>query len=381
MALTWPAGVRSSGVSCGIKPTGEPDLGLIALDSSLPWAGTFTRSGAAAAPVVWSRELLGKRVQALVVNSGNANACTGRAGEAATSETARAAAASLGCSPREVLVASTGPIGIALPVEKVVAGIPVAAGSLSRDAGPFAGSILTTDTVRKTSESVGEGFRVMGVAKGAAMLAPNMATMLAFVATDAAADPDVLQSVLTAAVAHSFDRVDVDGCQSTNDSVFLFASGAAGRVDEASLRDHVFRVCADLAEQMVRDAEGGSRLVRVRVAGAIDEAGAEGLAHEIARSALWRAAVHGGDPNWGRVVAAMGAADPALDLSEITLSIGGETLFHAGEPTGSLDAGALAMSGDEVIVACSVGTGPGEAEVLTTDLSPEYVKLNAGGMS
>jgi glutamate N-acetyltransferase/amino-acid N-acetyltransferase len=381
MAVTWPPGIRSAGVAAGIKGGDVPDLGMIAFDSPRPWAGTFTRSAAAAAPVLWSRALAGRPLRALVVNSGNANACTGAAGRAAAAATARAAAAVLGCAPEAVALASTGPIGVQLPVEKLVHGIPLAVRGLSPDSAAFADAILTTDTRRKTSEARGRAVRVAGVAKGAAMLAPNMATMLAFLATDAAAPCEVLQRVLTAAVRTSFDRIDVDGCQSTNDSVFLLSSGTAGPVDEDELRACVSEVCGDLAEQIVRDAEGGSRLVRVQVAGALDETAAVGLARAVAQSALWRAAVHGGDPNWGRVVAALGAADPGLDLGALELSIGPEIVFAAGEPAGSPAAAARAMDRDEVTVVCRVGDGAAAAQVLTADLSPEYVELNAGGMS
>ena len=379
MSVTWPDGVEASGVVAGIKPAG-PDLGLIALSSPAPWAGTFTRSGAAAAPVAWSRNLLGRPLRAIVVNSGNANACTGAAGAAAVSETADAAAGALGCAPEEVAIASTGPIGVRLPVDKVTGALPEAVASLSNDVAPFAGAILTTDTRTKVSRRGGDGFEVVGVAKGAAMLAPNMATMLAFLATDAAAAPDDLQGVLNDAVRTTFDRISVDACQSTNDSVFLVSSGTGGPAG-GELRDRVRDVCADLAEQMVRDAEGGSRLVRVRVAGARDETHAVALARGVAESALWRAAVHGADPNWGRIVAALGAADPRLDLSGVAISIGAETVFHAGEPVGSLEEAAAAMSAGDVVVSCRVGDSPTEVELLTADLSPAYVELNAGGMS
>ena len=381
MAVTWPAGVRSSGVAAGIKESGEADLGIVALDAPGAWAGTFTRSGAAAAPVVWSRGLLGGRLSAIVVNSGNANACTGAAGESAVVETVSAVAAELGCDARSVAVASTGPIGVPLPVAKVLHGVPSAAQHLSPDVAPFSRAILTTDTRPKVARRAGDGFEVVGVAKGAAMLAPNMATMLAFLATDAACEAATLQRVLTRAVTTTFDRIDVDGCQSTNDSVYLLSSEAAGPVDERTLGACVTGVCADLAEQMVRDAEGGSRLVRVRVSGAGDDATAETLARAVASSALWRAAVYGGDPNWGRVVAALGAADPGLDLANVTLSIGPVEVFRAGEPAGSLNAAAAAMTNGDVTVACRVGDTSVEVEVLTSDLSPEYVTLNAGGMS
>ena len=381
MAVSWPAGVAASGVAAGIKPAGEPDLGVLALEEPAAWAGTFTRSGAAAAPVTWSRNLLGRPLRAIVVNSGNANACTGAAGEAAVAATAHAAALLLGCSPDEVALASTGPIGTKLPVDKVVAGLPRAVGALTPDVAPFAEAILTTDTRCKVARHAGGGFEVVGVAKGAAMLAPNMATMLAFLATDAAADAAVLQRVLAAAVRTSFDRISVDACQSTNDSVFLVSSGVAGPAQEDNLLGAVTQVCADLAEQMVRDAEGGSRLVRIRVAGARSEADAEALARGVAASALWRAAVHGGDPNWGRVVAALGAVDPGLDLSDLAVSIGSETVFSDGEPVGSMEDAAGARAGDDVVVSCRVGDAPAEVELLTADLSPAYVELNAGGMS
>ena len=381
VTVTWPAGVGSSGVASGIKPSGEADLGVIALAAPAPWAGTFTRSGAAAAPVSWSRSLLGRPLRAIVVNSGNANACTGAAGENAVADTAAAAAIELGCSPEEIAVASTGPIGVRLPVDKILHGLTGALAHVSDDVTPFAEAILTTDTRSKVSRRSGDGFEVVGVAKGAAMLAPNMATMLAFLATDAAAAPDDLQRVLTSSVRTTFDRISVDACQSTNDSVFLVASGAAGDVPTPELQRCVAEVCGDLAEQMVRDAEGGSRLVRIRVAGARTEAHGEALARGVAASALWRAAVHGADPNWGRIVAALGALDPRLDLGDVAVSIGSETVFRAGEPVGSLANAAQAMSAGDVVVSCIVGGAATEVELLTTDLSPEYVKLNAGGMS
>ncbi|HEV2756335.1 MAG TPA: bifunctional glutamate N-acetyltransferase/amino-acid acetyltransferase ArgJ [Actinomycetota bacterium] len=381
MAVRWPAGIRSAGVSCGIKPGGELDLGIVSAERPVRWAGTFTQSGAAAAPVLWSRSLLGRPVQAVVVNSGNANACTGAAGAEAVARTADAAAAALGCSPEEVAVASTGPIGVTLPLTNVLGGLPIAARHLGDDTAAFADAILTTDTHPKVTRHAGAGFEVVGVAKGAAMLAPNMATMLAFVATDADVDGVTLQSALTRAVRDTFDRVDVDGCQSTNDSVFLLASGAGAAAGEDELLGPLTAVCAGLAEQMVRDAEGGTRLVRIAVDGASDEAAAETLARAVAHSVLWRAAVYGGDPNWGRVVAALGAADPKLEPERVTVALGDEVVFAAGEPCGSLTAAADALAAGEVVVACRVGDGPGRAEILTTDLSPEYVTLNAGGMS
>lgn len=378
--ISLPEGFSSAGVACGIKPDAL-DLGMIVVDRPSAWAGTFTKNGAAAACVRWSRSLLLKPVRAVVVNSGNANACTGGDGDKAVKVTAEAAAATLGCSEREILVASTGPIGVRLPIEKLVAGIPVAVSALGPGVDAFSRSILTTDSKPKTSTANADGFTVSGVAKGAAMLAPNMATMLAFLITDAAVLPAALQSALTAAVSTSFDRISVDACESTNDGVFLMTSARRGPVEQEALATAVAEVCADLAEQMVRDAEGGSKLVRIRIAGAVNEAAAVALGRSVAASALWRAAAHGADPNWGRVLSALGAADRGLDLSEVSISIGSVPVFVEGAPVQAREAAAAAMKRDEFVVACRVGRADTAVEVLTSDLSPEYVTINATGTS
>jgi glutamate N-acetyltransferase/amino-acid N-acetyltransferase len=379
--VNWPVGVQSAGVSCGIKDDGSLDLGVLVFDEPAVWAGTFTRNAAAAAPVTWSRALRGHPVRGLVVNSGNANACTGAGGDAATHATARAAADALGCTAEEILVASTGPIGIPLPVDKVVAGIPAAVTELGADLEAFAQSILTTDSSIKVSAASAEGSRVVGVAKGAAMLAPNMATMLAFLVTDAPANRSALKRCLQEAVDRSFNRISVDACQSTNDSVMLFATASQAEIEPDGLAACVHEVCAELAEKIVRDAEGGSRLVRIVVEEAGSEANAVALGHSIAASALWRAAVHGADPNWGRIVAAMGSASPAPDLGRLTLRIGEEVVFDRGEPVGSLETAAKWMDSDEVTVTCGLDMGEESAVVLTSDLSEEYVALNAEGSS
>jgi glutamate N-acetyltransferase/amino-acid N-acetyltransferase len=379
--VRWSAGVRSAGVSCGIKNNGSPDLGVLVFDEPALWAGTFTSNAAAAAPVTWSRALRGHPVRGLVVNSGNANACTGAGGDAATHATARAAAGALGCTAEEILVASTGPIGIPLPVDKVVAGIPAAVTELGADLEAFAQSILTTDSSIKVSARSAEGSRVVGVAKGAAMLAPNMATMLAFLVTDAAASRSALKGCLQEAVDRSFNRISVDACQSTNDAVMLFSTASQTEIEPDGLAACVHEVCAELAEQIVRDAEGGSRLVRIVVEEAGSEASAVELGHSIAASVLWRAAVHGADPNWGRIVAAMGSASPALDLGRLTVRIGEEVVFDRGEPVGSLETAAKWMDSDELTVTCGLDMGEKSAVVLTSDLSEEYVALNAQGTS
>lgn len=379
MTVRWPGGVTSAGVAAGIKTGGAPDVGVLVVDAPVAWAGTFTKNAAAAAPVKWCRGRLGAPVRALVVNSGNANACTGPDGDAAVRAVARETAASLGCDAGEVLVASTGPIGVQLPATAIVASIPRALAALEDGVDSFARSILTTDTYSKVSVKHAGATGVTGVAKGAAMLAPNMATMLAFLVTDGAFDAVTLQGALDAAVSRSFDRISVDACESTNDSVFLLSTGRAGPSSAEDLSTALNAVCGDLAEQMVRDAEGGTKLVRIRVSGATGEGAAADLGRAVAASALWRSAVYGADPNWGRIVSALGSADRSLDLAALELSIGAETVFLRGSPAGSLDAAASQMAGDAFEVTCVVGDGPGSAEVLTADLSPDYVTLNAYG--
>lgn len=381
MALTWPSGIRSSGVTCGIKPDGQLDLGILVLDRPGAWAGTFTKNAAAAAPVQWCRARRGDATRAIVVNSGNANACTGQAGELAVADTTGKAAAELGCDPTQILVASTGPIGLRLPAERICGAVPAALETLGPDGDFFAHAILTTDTRIKSASVRRDGFEIVGVAKGAAMLAPNMATMLAFIATDAALDAAALQTALVPAVRNSFDRISVDACESTNDSVFLVSSGTQDDVELDSLAGALESVCRDLAEQMVRDAEGGSKFVRVQIAGAATEGDGVALGRAVAASALWRAAMYGGDPNWGRVLAAVGATDRNLDLADVELRIGQETVFSGGGPVGSPAAAAAQMSGDELVVFCRVGPAATLVEVLTTDLSPDYVVLNATGTS
>jgi glutamate N-acetyltransferase/amino-acid N-acetyltransferase len=380
VAVKWPEGISGAAASCGIKPARALDLGAIVAAESCVWAGTFTHNAAAAAPVHWCRSLLGRKVRAIVVNSGNANACTGSDGESAVERTARAAAAAVGCEPEEILVASTGVIGIPLPIELIENALPSALSGLADDPEPFARSIMTTDTRVKTSAAEGGGATVFGVAKGAAMLAPNMATMLAFITTDAEVSQEQLQKALSDAVQSSFNRISVDACESTNDSVFVLATGQAGAPsDPNGFNSALTSVCRDLAHQMVRDAEGGSRVVHIQIEGARNERAAIELGRAVAASTLWRAAVHGADPNWGRVAAALGQSDRTLDLSKLEIAIGPETLFARGEPTGSVEAAKKAMDSSEFDVTCIVGSGPGEAEILTSDLSTRYVTENAWG--
>lgn len=376
MAVKLPEGIAAAGLHCGIKAA-KPDLGALVARRPLAWAGCFTRNAAAAAPVRWSRALAGRPVRAVVVNSGNANACTGRQGERAVREVAAAAAAQLGCAPEEVLVSSTGVIGEPLPHGAIVAALPRLFASLGPDAEPFARAIMTTDSHPKLAQAGAGEARLAGIAKGAAMVAPSMATMLAFICTDADLPGPELTAALRAAVDRTFNRICIDACESTNDSVYLLSTRAAA-ADRPAFEAALEGVCAALAEQIVRDAEGGTRVVRLSVEGAADEAQARALARAVASSDLWRAAVHGADANWGRILSALGAVERTLDLGAVELDIAGVTLFARGEPQPGRAQAAAGMAGDfEVRV--RIGPGRGCATLLMTDLSPEYVTLNAFG--
>ena len=377
--MTWelPPGFSAAGGHCGIK-SDRPDLGVLLCDVPLSWAGVFTRNAAAAAPVLACREAYGREVRALVVNSGNANACTGSSGVEAVARTKEAAATVLGCQADEILVASTGPIGVPLTVELIEAALPDLVAGSGPDANDFAHSILTTDTVAKIATADAGDAKVVGVAKGAAMIAPNMATMLGFVMTDAAVSKGALQGIVAGAVDLSFNRISVDACESTNDSVFLLSSGQTP-CSEDELRAAVTSVCRSLAEMIVRDAEGASKFVRVNVFGASDDAAATQLGRAVAASDLWRAAAGGNDPNWGRILSALGTSDRTLGIDKVSVAIGGEVLFSNGEPCGDRNKALHAMTQPEFQVDCVVGDGPGTSEILTCDLTPDYVKLNAEG--
>ena len=373
----WVEGLASAGVAAGIKPSGDLDLGLLVAHHPVTWAGTFTRNAAAAECVNWNRDALGRRMRALVVNSGNANACTGTAGRNTVEATAAAAAKQIGCGVDEVLVCSTGPIGVPLDARVIERALPAAASSLGDMVADFSRSILTTDTFPKVSTASRGGASVTGVAKGAAMIAPNMATMLAFIGTDANVPAESLQAAVDWAVDRSFNRLCLDGCESTNDSVLVLATGAVPEPEPEELRAALLDVCSQLALKMARDAEGATKLVRVRIEGASTDAHAAELGRAVARSDLWRTAAHGADPNWGRVLAAMGALDRQLDVDTTSVAIGDEVMFAKGEPTGLLAAAAAEMSGDEFTVSVVLDQGDATAEILTADLSEEYVTLNA----
>ena len=406
LGVTAAAGFGAAGVACGLKPSAQPDLALVVGDPGTVAAGVFATNRVLAAPVLWSRARLAASADARVVvlNSGNANACTGPAGEAAVLATARRAAAELGCRPEQVLVCSTGVIGVPLDVAKVTDGVVKAAVGLDRSGGQAAAeAILTTDKVAKQAGvRLPGGATVAGMAKGAAMLAPSLAppvapagahaTMLAVLTTDGVAEPAALRAALGAAAAATFNRITVDGAQSTNDTVLLLASGAAGvRPLADDLADAVEAVCGDLAGQMLADAEGGSKVVAVRVGGAGSVAAALAVARRIADSPLVKAAVYGGDPNWGRVLQAAGTAGVDFDPAEVRLEVaGGPGAAGVEEPAGPLERTALvrlgvptgadahaAMACREIELRLHLGGRGPWAGVRTSDLTPEYVRLNS----
>ena len=308
MSVTSPAGFRAAGVTAGLKPSGRPDLALVVNDGPLQVAaGVFTSNRVVAAPVVWSRQCVADGIAtAVVLNSGGANACTGPDGFADTHRTAEHVATVLGISSGDVLVCSTGLIGERLPMGVLLAGVDAAAEALSVTGGPDASvAIMTTDSVAKTVLVEGDGWSVGGMAKGAGMLAPGLATMLVVLTTDAVVTAEQADSALRAATRTTFDRVDSDGCMSTNDTVLLLASGASGATaTNAELTDAVTQAAALLARQLVADAEGASHDIAVTVTNAETEAAAVAVARAVTRSNLFKAAVFGNDPNWGRVLAA-----------------------------------------------------------------------------
>ena len=384
MSVTTPAGFVANGVACGIKPAGRPDLALVAADlgRAVPAAGVFTTNLATAAPVQVSRRHLiatAGRARAVVLNSGNANAATGEAGLAASRQTCALVAAALGATPEEVLVCSTGLIGIPLDMEAVTSGVPDLVAGLSGDGGVRAAdAILTTDTRRKEVVVVGgDGWTIGGMAKGAAMLAPHMATMLAVLTTDAQVTPDELATALPRATASSFDCMTVDGATSTNDTVLVLASGLGSRPHLDRFQDALTQACADLALQMAADAEGATKLVRVRVIGARSSAEAAIAARKVAQSQLVKCSLYGRDPYWGRVVSELGSAGVGFDPDRVSVAYGEVVVCRDGVAAPHDDVALKNyMGGREIAVTADLGLGAGSAEIVTADLTHAYVDEN-----
>ena len=383
MSVTAAEGFTASGVACGIKPGQQADLAVVATDHrrAVPAAAVFTSNRAEAAPVQVSRSHLrrsGGRAAAVVLNSGNANAATGAQGRSDAERTCSLAATGLGCAPEEVLVCSTGLIGIPLPMEPLCQGLPAAVAGLSPNGGHAAAeAILTTDTGPKLTVVAGEGVTVGGMAKGAAMLSPHLATMLAVLTTDADVQPDALHRALAAGAEASFNAVSVDGCTSTNDTVVLLASGRKGPVDGGAFADLVLRACSHLAEQMVADAEGATKLARITVTGAVSDEEARVAARKVADSQLVKCSLFGADPYWGRVVSELGSAGVGFDPERVSVAYGGEVVCRDGVAASHDPARVRAHLGQrEVAVTADLGLGPGRASVLTSDLTPGYVDEN-----
>ncbi|WP_420637512.1 bifunctional glutamate N-acetyltransferase/amino-acid acetyltransferase ArgJ [Candidatus Poriferisocius sp.] len=383
MSVTAVSGFAAAGVAGGIKSGGRPDVALVATadGSAVSAAGVFTSNQMTAAPVLVCREHLaatGGRAAAVVLNSGNANAATGAQGMADARRMCAETAAALGVAPSEVLVCSTGLIGYALPMDAVSAGIAAAAGARTPDGGPDAAeAIMTTDTVPKQTVVTGDGFTVGGMAKGAAMLEPNMATMLAVLVTDAATDPDTLRHALRSAVADTFNTLTVDGAQSTNDTVLILANGQAGPVDSSALTEAVAAACEHLALQMADDAEGSTKTVFLRVTGAASDAEAAKAARDTANCQLVKCSWYGQDPYWGRIASEMGAAGVAFDHTKLTIAYGPHVVYRHGEPAHPPELAGY-MTNRRLDLHVDLGMGDGSARIITTDLTHAYIDENMG---
>ena len=379
MTVTAPAGFRAAGGMAGLKASGAPDLALVVNDGpDHQAAAVFTSNRVEAAPVTWSRQVVSDgRVDAVVLNSGGANACTGSQGFADTHATAEHVADILGLSAGDVVVCSTGLIGELLPMPKLLAGVDAAGEALSVDGGvAAAAAIMTTDTVPKTALADREGWSVGGMAKGAGMLAPALATMLVVVTTDAVVEAGTLDQVLRSATSVTFDRVDSDGCMSTNDTVVLLASGASGvAVGPEELSTAVTEVCASLARQLVADAEGAHHDIAVEVRTAASEDDALEVARSVARNNLFKCAVFGNDPNWGRVLAAVGTTSAAFDPHQLDVSINGVQVCRAGGV--GQDRSLVDLTPREVHVVVDLHAGHLSATVWTNDLTHDYVHENS----
>ncbi len=379
--VTAPGGFRAAGVSAGIKTSGARDLALVVNDGPRhDAAAVFTANRIKAAPVLWTQQCAREgRFRAVVLNSGGANACTGPAGFADTHRTAEHAAEVLGVAPIEVAVCSTGLIGERLPIPALLAGVDAAVPALADDGGPAAAeAIMTTDSRPKLAATLkrSDGWSVGGMAKGAGMLAPGLATMLVVLTTDAVVGPDELDEVLRGATRATFDRIDSDGCMSTNDTVLLLSSGASG-VQPAwhDLAEAVTAVCASLARQLIADAEGATKDIAVEVVNAVTEDDAVVAARAVARSNLLKCAIHGADPNWGRILAAVGTTDVTFEPDAIDVAINGVLVCREGAAHG--DRADVDMSAREVRITVDLRAGDAAATVWTNDLTALYVHENS----
>ncbi|HEY6743612.1 MAG TPA: bifunctional glutamate N-acetyltransferase/amino-acid acetyltransferase ArgJ [Lapillicoccus sp.] len=373
-----PTGFRAAGVTAGLKASGNPDLALVVNDGpDHHAAAVFTSNRVVAAPVVWSRQVVSDgRADAVVLNSGGANACTGHQGFQDSHRTAEEVASTLGLSAADVVVCSTGLIGELLPMDKVLTGVGTAAAALEASGHAAAEAILTTDTHAKTATHTGDGWSVWGMAKGAGMLAPSLATMLVVLVTDANTDAAALDKGLRSATYTTFDRIDSDGCQSTNDTVLLMSSGASGiAVDALVLTEAVTAVCADLARQLLADAEGAAHDIAIDVRGAASVDDALEVGRSVARNNLFKCAIFGADPNWGRVLAAVGTTRATFDPNALDVAMNGVQVCRAGGV--GEDRSLVDLSGRDVHVLVDLHAGAETATVWTNDLTHDYVHENS----
>jgi glutamate N-acetyltransferase/amino-acid N-acetyltransferase len=382
VSVTSAGGFEAAGVSAGIKGNGRPDVALVAAARPVPAAAVFTTNRAAAPPIRLSRKHLaaGTGIRGVVVNSGCANAATGERGVASARLMAAVTAGELGAENEQILVCSTGPIGTYLDDDAVTKGISAAAGALAADpasATAAANAIMTTDSVPKETTRREDGWALGGMAKGAGMVRPDMATMLAVLTTDAVVDDQQMTESLGVAVDASFHALNIDGCASTNDAVIVLASGASGVTpDPTAFTEALSAVCRDLARQLAADAEGATRVVTLRVSGAPDDATGRRVGRAIADSALVRSAFYGGDPNWGRIVGQLGAAWPEFQQDTVRIGFEGTTVADRGEPVAVDEESLAARLGGDFEVEIDLGIGQGQAVVVTTDLTPDYVVFN-----
>lgn len=379
MSVTHPAGFRAAGVTAGLKASGKPDMAVVINDGVLtPAAAVYTSNRCKANPVLWSQEAMKSgSAKAVVLNSGGANCYTGPAGFAVTHETAERAAELLGVGAIDIQVCSTGLIGLLNDQDRLLAGTAAAIDVATSTGGPDAAEgIMTTDTVSKQAVSPADGWSVGGMAKGAGMLAPALATMLVVVTTDAVADAATLDAALRTATAKTFDRLDSDGCQSTNDTVLLMASGASGiepSVDE--LAEHVTAVCHDLALQLLADAEGADHEIAITVVNAASEQDAVDVGRSVARSNLFKCAIFGKDPNWGRILASVGTTDAVFDPADLDVSLNGIPVCvnsGPGEPSEK-----VSLEERAVDVLIDLKSGDATATIWTNDLTHAYVHENS----
>jgi len=379
MNTTLPLGFRGAGIAAGIKSSGAKDLALIVNEGPKRFASAvFTSNKVVAAPVTWSRQVVADgEVTAVVLNSGGANACTGPEGFADTHKTAEVVAETLGISASDVVVCSTGLIGSRLPMDNLMAGVVKAAGSLHRDSGSdTAQAIMTTDSHAKYFSVTVNGVSIYGMAKGAGMLAPSLATMLSVVAIDAIVDPAVGDRVFKRVVDRTFSRIDSDGCMSTNDTVLFMASGASGiELTEKELEHMVMECCGYLAMELIGDAEGHSKIVTIVTKNAKSEADALEVGRSCARNNLLKCAIHGEDPNWGRVLAAIGTTSADFDPYTIDVSLNGVMVCRNSAPGD--DRTLVEMSDKEVEIVIDLKAGDSQATIWTNDLTAEYIHENS----